>query len=481
MKTLKRILQHAKNIGYKLPGNPATDLYSFGCSGGGDSTCMAILLHYLFPGQEFLMVFTDTKAESGSVYRGLCELEDFLDTQIIRLGHERGLYGLIEDQGGFMPGLQKARYCTRMLKIVPYMNWVKSIVGEGQVLHTFSGIRADEKARHGLANSEQVKSHFPLADLGVTREDVFAILNETVGIPTLYSRRTRSGCSICPGMRTSEFCGVLLWDESAYDKAMRVEKLTGDDVSRFYTFAVSLSKEIRVASNQLPLPIPERVDLRTADTALPVKFRKTRRKRKNPSDDSQFDGMESNKPVLWLGAEFFVHPLMGMFAPGSPGVWWQEAVSVSTSKAGIIMQMKNHYKHRLDTAAVKHMTADQMREQLHLAIYQVELPEGSVELDGPCDKSYTWKKGIALSQLKQHFSWLLRSLQIAAIDQQIAEYEGYPELTWENEQWESLSESRKKITAPYGKVLAMDLLEVKEEKKPEVRSDNQLAFDLSAA
>lgn len=451
MSRLQDILDKAKAIGYQLPGNPDTDRYAIGVSGGADSTALAILLKHMFPDQQIDYVFTDTHAEAEVLYENLDKLEQFLGITINRLSHAKGLYGVIEQYNGFLPSM-KARWCTRELKIIPYQNWVRSVLQEGQILHSFVGIRADEQQRHGLVTSDsQLFSHFPFKDLGVYRNDVFAILQETVGIPGFYAGRTRSGCSVCPFMRKSELLATLRWEPAAFDKAAACEKLSNEDLERFQNRTIPVTKETRLASNHVTLPFPARIDARTADSAQPV----THWAKSGAKADAQADLFQEASPrgeVLWVGAEFFVHP-----GVGDHGVWWQELVAISTTRAGLVQQMKNHHQHRLNVPEVRGLTAEQMKDELRLAIFQVELPQGSISTDKPGPDSYTWQPGIALSQMKQQNEAVLRTLHVAGLDQEVADYEGAPEFTWQHERREGLLARRAMITESFGKVLAMDL------------------------
>lgn len=81
---------------FVMPGNPGTDAYLLPVSGGADSTYLAILLHEMFPGFPFQMVFTDTGAEEPEIYETLDKLEQYLGKEIARVLPDQGLYELID-------------------------------------------------------------------------------------------------------------------------------------------------------------------------------------------------------------------------------------------------------------------------------------------------------------------------------------------------------------------------------------------------
>lgn len=456
MSRLLDIVAKANAMGYQLPGNPDVDRYAIGVSGGADSTALAILLKHLFPDQQIDYVFTDTHAEAEALYANLDKLEQFLGITINRLAHEKGLYGVIEQYNGFLPSM-KARWCTRELKIIPYQSWVRSVLQEGQILHSFVGIRADEEQRHGLIVSNgRLISHFPFQDLGVCRDGVFQILQETVGIPGFYAGRTRSGCSVCPFMRRSELLATLRWEPAAFDKAAACEKLSDEDDVRFQNKTIPVTEETRLASNHVTLPFPARVDCRTSEMALPI-ARWPKREANAAGQGNLFGCQAEQGHVLWVGAEFFVHP-----GVGDHGVWWQELVAISTTRAGLAQQMKHHYQHRLNVPEVRGLSVEEMKVELKLAIFQVELPVASIETGKPGKGSYTWQPGMALSQMKQQNEAVLRTLHVAGMDQEISDYEGAPEFTWQYERREGLLVNRAMIKEPYGRVLAMDLIDCSE-------------------
>lgn len=229
-----------------------------------------------------------------------------------------------------------------------------------------------------------------------------------------------------------------------FAKSEALEKLTAEDLSRFGNEAIALSDEVRIAPNHLSLPLPARVDARSANTAQPVFWRPKRRDGPNMS-------LFGDEIDLFVGAEFLVHP-----GVGDHGVWYQRLVSFSTTRRGIQAQLQHHYWARLDTAPVMGLTRDEMERELHLAVYHLRLPADRVDVGSPSDASYTWKQDMGLAQLRSIRSWVLRSLYAQGLQQEIADHAHAPEGTWQAERRACASERLHWIAEPLGEVLQMD-------------------------
>lgn len=192
IEVIRRVL---KGRTFELPDEPNEDnKFVIPVSGGADSTAMAILLCTLFPSVDWELIFTDTGAEESELEASLEHLEMYVGRKIRRINAEKNLWQLIESYGFYLPG-PDTRYCTREMKLRPFLAYLKSLQNTGERFF-FVGLRADEPSRVGfsIAGAETV---FPFRELGLVREDIFAILSGTIGIPTYYRRRTRSGCTCC--------------------------------------------------------------------------------------------------------------------------------------------------------------------------------------------------------------------------------------------------------------------------------------------
>lgn len=412
---------------YQLPGNPSTDRYLVPLSGGGDSSVLAIVLKLLFPHVRFEYIFTDTKAEEIEVYHTLNKLEAFLGSKITRIVGEKGLYDLIDEWGGFLPSATD-RWCTRALKLEPFREWIKCY--EGIQKFMFIGIRADENSRLAFSINE-VSTEMPFIDMGISRKHVFTILQETIGIPKYYTRRTRSGCSGCFYQRRSERTGLLQAEPIEFSRVMSYEKLAPVDEDRHLP-APSLTEEIGIAQNWMTLPLP------TKDT-IPGRVKRQHSLSLLPENG------------IFIGAEFFFDGLM----VGESFIWHQRVVSYSSSLAGIKRQLQGRYAHLLSTYEALHLlSADEVREKAKFAIYYLQATSDVFDPSGPASEtSYTWHRGESYKQMEHIVSWSTRMLHAEGIRQQMNDYASAPVLSWEYEQHQLNYAALNQVTGETGMVL----------------------------
>ena len=151
-----------------------------GISGGKDSAALAIHLKDRVPDLEYF--FTDTGAELPETYEYLSGLEVVLGKRIVRLNAERGFDHWLQVYGGALPSPQM-RWCTKQLKIKPLEAWL----GDART-YTYIGIRADENRSGYISTKPTIKPVFPFKEDGITKEQVFKILDDAgVGLPESVS------------------------------------------------------------------------------------------------------------------------------------------------------------------------------------------------------------------------------------------------------------------------------------------------------
>ena len=171
-------------------------------SGGKDSTALAIYLRDRIPEMEY--VFCDTKKELPETYEYLDKIEAYLGKRIVRLCDDRGFDHWLKLFHNYLPS-SRMRWCTKVLKIKPFENYV----GDDEIL-MYVGIRADEDRTAYISTKPNIQAVYPFKEDGVRKEDVYRILTESgIGLPTYYRWRTRSGCFFCFFQRKHEWVGLL--------------------------------------------------------------------------------------------------------------------------------------------------------------------------------------------------------------------------------------------------------------------------------
>ena len=207
-----------------------------GLSGGKDSSALAVYMRDRVPEMEYF--FSDTGKELPETYAFLDRLEVFLGKPIARLNMERDpsenrdFDHWLTLYGGLLPSSQ-VRWCTVNLKIRPFEEYV----GEDKA-YNYVAIRADED-RVGYkplktASLRNIEPKYPFKEDGITKEDVYRILEESgVGLPDYYKWRTRSGCYFCFFQRKSEWVGLLEEHPDLFELAKGYEKFNEETGERF--------------------------------------------------------------------------------------------------------------------------------------------------------------------------------------------------------------------------------------------------------
>ena len=176
-----------------------TPRHIVGLSGGKDSTAMALALVEREP-RPYEFLCTPTGNELREMHAHWANLEQRLGRPLIRLNDspQDSLLNLIA-QMRMLPNF-RARWCTRILKIEPTIEFMQSLP-LGSTLYV--GLRADEEERTGIFG-EELLIDFPLRRWGMNEADVWRFLSERgVKIPV------RTDCMFCYGQRLGEW--YALW------------------------------------------------------------------------------------------------------------------------------------------------------------------------------------------------------------------------------------------------------------------------------
>lgn len=194
-----------------------------GLSGGKDSAALAIYIKGKYPSihEKMEYFFSDTGSELQEVYDFLDKLEAYLGKEIIKLSSGRDFKHWLKIHNDYLPS-PKQRWCTRTMKIEPFERYV----GDDQVI-SYIGIRADEFREGYISQKTTIIASFPFIDDGLVKEDVFQLLEDSVGIPEYYKWRSRSGCYFCFFQRRDEWLGLKRNHPDLFEKAREIEKKAG--------------------------------------------------------------------------------------------------------------------------------------------------------------------------------------------------------------------------------------------------------------
>lgn len=195
-------------------------------SGGKDSSALAVYLKGKVDNLEY--VFCDTGKELPETYEFLAKLEAFLGQPVVRLNPDRGFDHWLDVYGGYLPS-PRMRWCTRMLKLKPF----EQFIGDDPVV-SYVGIRADEDREGYISTKPNIRAVFPFKEDGLVHADILRLLEESgLGLPEYYKWRSRSGCYFCFFQRKSEWAGLLKEHPELFEESKTYEKIDPDTGERY--------------------------------------------------------------------------------------------------------------------------------------------------------------------------------------------------------------------------------------------------------
>ena len=183
------------------------------CSGGKDSTALALLLHDR--GVPCDLFWTSTGNEPPGVEEHITRLAAATGARLITPPAPT-LFDVIE-QERMLPNF-RARFCTRQIKIEPCIAWFREH-GAGITLHV--GLRADEPEREGIYD-EMVERRFLLREVGWDVEDVIGFVKARGWEPP-----HRTDCMLCPMQRLGDWAWLLATHPEEYQRGIDLEDQLG--------------------------------------------------------------------------------------------------------------------------------------------------------------------------------------------------------------------------------------------------------------
>jgi 3'-phosphoadenosine 5'-phosphosulfate sulfotransferase (PAPS reductase)/FAD synthetase len=133
-------------------------------------------------------------------------------------------------KGGMLPSNHR-RWCTEMMKLKPFENYIGS-----DFCINYVGIRADEDRVGYISHKPNIRAVFPFREDGIDYAGVQRILEESgLGMPP-YTEwgRTRSGCFFCFYQQKIEWVRLKQRYPDLYEEAKAYEKPNSINGNIFY-------------------------------------------------------------------------------------------------------------------------------------------------------------------------------------------------------------------------------------------------------
>lgn len=215
-------------------------------SGGKDSAALAVYMREKYPDLPLEYVFIDSGYELPETEEYINRIRGILNISIYKIGgasrkDRKDFKWWLKQKNNYLPS-PKHRWCTEILKISPYNKWIEQNC-DGQTVHSYVGLRADEKRERkgNLSNRENFFQHHPFIDDGLGYEHVKDILETSgLGFPSYYSWRSRSGCYFCYYQTRREWIGLYDHHKALFHKAASMEKVDLNTGER-YTWCEGIS------------------------------------------------------------------------------------------------------------------------------------------------------------------------------------------------------------------------------------------------
>lgn len=188
-------------------------------SGGHDSTALALLLNERESGP-YAYVCTPTGDELPEMFTHWRDLGERLGSRLIPVMGGT-LKGIIASEG-MLPNF-RARFCTRKLKIIPFIEWMRGQLSEGPII-AHVGLRADEPLRVGgvYGQIEGVEQRFPLREWNMGEDEVQETLRRfDVTVPN------RTDCARCYHQRIGEWWELWRDHRDIFEDAIADEQRLG--------------------------------------------------------------------------------------------------------------------------------------------------------------------------------------------------------------------------------------------------------------
>ena len=207
-------------------------------SGGKDSAALAIYMRDRVPEMEY--IFHDTDKELPETYEYLNKLEAVLGKKVVKTTPENSFDKWLKVYGGMIPSNHR-RWCTRMLKLKPFEDYI----GDDPVIN-YVGLRADEDRTGYISHKPNITAGYPFIEDGLVLADIVQILEESgIGLPGYTDwGRTRSGCYFCFYQQKIEWVHLKETYPDLFEKAKAYEYANKKNGNPFYWSSTESLEEL---------------------------------------------------------------------------------------------------------------------------------------------------------------------------------------------------------------------------------------------
>lgn len=228
-------------------------------SGGVESTTMLMMFgHMATP------LFADTGWEHKPLYEWLDRVERMTGFKIERVRREGETLPEYIKRSKYYPSMV-ARFCTRMFKIEPMDDFLKSRVPCELMIGLNYDERNEREGNHGLI--EGVTYSYPLIDLQINRASCIAALKARNLLPKFPGYMRRGGCVGCFYKSPKEYYRMAKEaPEEAYSIA-DLEDDIQDDRTKHYGIRTGIPNMRRFLDNsraQMEMQLDDDLDLVTS-------------------------------------------------------------------------------------------------------------------------------------------------------------------------------------------------------------------------
>ncbi len=363
------------------------NIYVVPLSSGLDSFATAYSLLAYYPEVDYLYVHADTGVEAKGTAEALDKFEAITKRTIKKLIPNKDMLTQIEDNGNFLPS-QRQRSCTSSMKTYPFNRFyseLKSLHDGNVMIWNMVGIRADEPYRSGIEwKEDNVASVFPLASLGLVKQDINTIVDKIQLIPSYYNSYSRSGCEICIFSRRQEVLAAWENNPSVVERCANMEEVPSNVLKLYNAMPNSISHETGIARNYLTFYRPSWLS-GTAKTGYEGK----RGRLSNPNCKGTSD-MFGDAKRLYVAVEYEYYD--GLYSTTGPMVYFENIINYSTTLGGLKTSLKFFWLHRLHTKEMHGMSDEEMLGRYRkIAIIEMEVDNFDDEIPPAPQGIYTWQ------------------------------------------------------------------------------------------